>query len=410
MKYNNLTKLALGLALGLQMPAQAGPAAEATPASSGNAGDWCATLKSKPTLYKNKENPYIQEVGIEGRLQWQTAHIDVHGLTDDSDTFTEWRRARLGTKIKFLNYFSAKYQINVVDDDRPSGGDVDWGYDSIDEAYLTFDLGKAINTSYWDDLNVGYGRYKYTLGYESTASSKKLLTVERSALSNKVYGSSRPTGLKLEAAKDDWEFAAALYSSTTQGSNDQEFNGWQDGEILWFHAGYAPEGNWTYGFDLSYNTADPTDGDDSQVAHKWATSLNAEYEEGRFGIIGDLIVGENLDNTDPDREGTFYGAMVMPYYWIIEDKLQGVVQVQHMQSSDPEGVRFNSRYGRRNHSASVNSGRGDSHQSIYAGLNYYLCDHNAKIQAGVEYQQLDTPDPAGDVETLTYILGIRSYF
>lgn len=121
-----------------------------------------------------------------------------------------------------------------------------------------------------------------------------------------------------------------------------------------------------------------------------------------------MIAGENLDSTNADREGTFYGAMVMPYYWLMEDKLQWVGQIQYMASDEDEGVRFNSRYGRRNHTADVNSGRGDTHLSLYTGLNYYLCDHNAKVQAGIEYQDLDTPD--GSVDTLTYILAVRTYF
>lgn len=49
-----------------------------------------------------------------------------------------------------------------------------------------------------------------------------------------------------------------------------------------------------------------------------------------------------------------------------------------------------------------------AHLSLYTGLNYYLCDHNAKVQAGIEYQDLDTPD--GSVDTLTYILAVRTYF
>ncbi|MDX1681115.1 MAG: porin [Akkermansiaceae bacterium] len=399
MKYNNVSKLALGATLALQVPA----AAE-------NSGDWCSMLKSKPTIYKNSDNPYIQEIGFEGRLQWQTASIDVNGIngTSDEDTFTEWRRARLGTKVKFLNYFSAKYQANFVSDGRPSGGELEWDYQDIDEAYLTFDLNKAMGGSYFDDLAVGYGRYKYTLGYESTASSKKLLTVERSALANKVYGSSRPTGLKVDAAKGDWEFSAALYSTSEDGSENEFFSGFNDGEVLWFHAGYAPSGNWTYGFDASYNTADPTEGDDSNITTKWATSINAEYSSGNFGVIYDLIAGENLDSSNADREGTFYGAMVMPYYWVMEDKLQWVGQVQYMASDEDEGVRFNSRYGRRNHAANVNSGRGDNHLSLYTGLNYYICDHNAKVQGGIEWQDLDTP--SGSVDTLTYILAVRTYF
>ena len=145
MKYNNLTKLALGAFIGLQMPAIAGPAAEAAPAS--KCGEWCSTLKSKPKLYSNMENPYIQEIGIEGRLQWQTASTELDDVTgaDFNELLTEFRRARLGTKIKCLNYFTAKYQVNMVDDDRPSNGDIEWDYQDIDEAYLEFDLGKALN-------------------------------------------------------------------------------------------------------------------------------------------------------------------------------------------------------------------------------------------------------------------------
>jgi len=126
--------------------------------------------------------------------------------------------------------------------------------------------------------------------------------------------------------------------------------------------------------------------------------------------VGDFIVGDNGDQSNASREGNFYGFMAMPYYWLIEDKLQAVAQFQHMASSDDNGVRSNSRYGNRLHSqeGGFNSGRGDSHQSVYTGLNYYLCDHNAKFQGGVEYQQMDTP--TGDFDTLTYILAFRSYF
>ena len=407
MKYNNLTKLALGAFLGLQMPALAGPAAEAAPAS--NSGDWCSMLKSKPKLYKNKENPYIQEIGIEGRLQWQTAAVDGDDVNGDefSETFTEFRRARLGTKIKFLNYFTAKYQVNMVDDDRPSNGDIEWDYQDIDEAYLEFNLGKLIDTPF-DDLTVGYGRYKYTLGYESTTSSKKLLTVERSALGNKVYGSARPTGLKVEAAKGDWEFAAAIYSTSQDGDDHETFGSWQDGETFWFHATYAPEGAWTYGFDFSYSNRD--EDDDDEVPTQWATSFNAEYDGGNWGIIGDFILGENVNSGNGDREGNFYGFMVMPHGWIMEDKLQWVGQFQYMASSEDEGVRMNSRYGRRleAYGADMNGGRGDKHMSLYTGLNYYLCGHNAKLQAGIEYQDLDTP--SGNADTLSYIFAVRSYF
>lgn len=408
MKTNTLTKLAVGLALGLQMPATAGPDAVAAPTSNG--GDWCSLLQSKPKLYQNKKNPYIQEIGIEGRAQWQTAHIDVNGIGDeDSDTFTEWRRVRLGTKVKFLNYFSAKYQVNVVSDGRPSGNDLQWGYDSIDEAYVEFDLGKALGDNYFDSISLKYGMHKYLLGQEATESSKNILTPERSAISNKVYQSGRLTGLMGYAEKNDWTFGAGIYSSSQHGASNQEFSGWQDGIVYWLHAAYKASDNLTLAADFAYNDVDRLGGDDDALGYDWAASISAVYENGRFGTITDFIFGDNGDQTNTDREGNFYGIVVMPYYWIVEDKLQAVVQLQHMASNDPEGVRFNSRYGGRNHNATVNSGRGDSHQSIYTGLNYYLCDHNAKIMAGMEYQQLDAPGPE-DVESLTWILAVRTCF
>ena len=42
--------------------------------------------------------------------------------------------------------------------------------------------------------------------------------------------------------------------------------------------------------------------------------------------------------------------------------------------------------------ASRRQERGDSYHSIYAGLNYYLCGNNSKVQVGAEYETLDTTD------------------
>jgi len=297
--------------------------------------------------------------------------------------------------------------VNLVDDLGPEGGDLHWGYESIDEAFLAFDAAKAFNIGYFDELELKYGRIKYVLGYEAWESSKNIMTVERSAISNKVYQSARPTGFQVDAVKGDWNYSAGIFSSTTQGDVDKEFSGWQDGVIYWLHAGYKANDQWSFGTDFTYNDVDA--GDDDQLGYEWAGALYTHYNQGRFGVHGDLIIGDNGDNhSNPERRGNFYGIVVMPYYWIIEDKLQAVVQLEHMASSEAQGVRINSRYGRRDHSAAVNSGRGDNHQSIYAGLNYHLCDHNAKIMGGVEWQQMDTP--AGDFDTLTYVVAFRSFF
>jgi hypothetical protein len=120
------------------------------------------------------------------------------------------------------------------------------------------------------------------------------------------------------------------------------------------------------------------------------------------------LIGDNGDNDNDERTGTFYGFVIMPSYWIIADKLEAVARYSFQASDEDEGIRSNSRYLRRDHGGDVNSGFGDQHQSIYGGLNYLLCGHNAKIMAGVEYETLDTD--AGDVDALTWWLAFRMFF
>lgn len=413
----------LVISLGLHLPALAGPEAQTVPSTPfSNQGDWCTWLQDKPgTLHKNKENPHLQEFRLEGRLHFQTAHLqgeDVNN-SDYSSDFNEFRRFRLGASAKFFQYFGAKVSFDLVNDERidaePNAG-LDWGYEQIDEAYLSFDLGKAIGESPFDTLSVSYGRVKYKFGQEARTSSNELLTVERSAISNKVYGSYRPTGVNVDGTINQWSFTGALYSSTTDGADNEAFNGWQDDVIFYASAGYKVSDQLNLRADYVYNNADVTEGDDSLLAYAWATSFNAEYDAGPWGIIGDFIYGDNggaRTGNAPSNRDEFWGLVVMPYYWILPDKLQLVGQYQYGGADDSAGFRINNRYGRARGTGGtsgidVNSGRGDEHNSFYGGLNYYICGQSLKIQAGVEYQTMDTP--IGDFNTLTYLLAFRTFF
>ena len=93
---------------------------------------------------------------------------------------------------------------------------------------------------------------------------------------------------------------------------------------------------------------------------------------------------------------------------LIADKLEAVVRHPYQGSDEAEGIATNSRYLRRQHDADVNGGRGDAHHSLYAGLNYFACGHNAKIMSGVEWESLDTA--GGDMDALTLWLAFRRYF
>lgn len=376
-----------------------------------NSGDWCEWYGNKPgILYKNSDNPFLQEFQIEGRLQYQTAYVDGDDVTGGSwnETYDEYRRARLGVKAKFLQYFGVKYQVNLVSDGRPSGNNLNWGYQDIDEAYITFNVAKAFGLDQFEKLDFIYGRQKFVLGHEADLSSTKLLTVERSAISNRIYGSYRPTGATLKGEIGAFDFATSIYSSTTDGTNNETFNGFQDSIIYLVRIGYTVNDALRIYADAVYNNAEVNGTEDSVMGYEWATSVGFQYDAGTWGINGDFIYGDNGSQTNPNRGDAFYGVVFTPYVWLVEDKLQAVAQYQYQGSDANQGVRINSRYGRRAGNTGVNGGRGDSHHSVYAGLNYYICGHSAKIQGGIEYQTMDTP--VGDFDTLTYILAFRTYF
>lgn len=402
--------LALGLTLGLHAPAIAGEetaAPAAAPAAASNPGDWCSWLQNKPgTLYKNPENPFLQGVQIGGRLHYQASYIDGEDANgrDFNDSYDEYRRVRLESKIDFLQFFSANIKLNMVNDGRPAGNDLDWGYDTFDEAVFTFDIKKAFGAGALDALKVNYGRFKFNMTEEVHMSSKEIYTVERSAIANKLYGANnRPTGVTVDAAMGKWSGTVGVFS----GEDDSEFiGGWNDGLAYYFSVAHETSDEWRLILDFVAN--DPS-GTDDYLGYDWATAFNAVYEKDRFGFLSTLVIGENSDGV-VNRDGSFHALVAMPWYWVVENRLQAVVQYQYAGSSESEGIRTNSRYVRSQHSpgVNVNGGRGDELHTLYAGLNYHICGDNAKIMGGVEYASLDTP--RGDVNALTYLVGFRTFF
>lgn len=401
--------LALGLAVGLQIPAVAGTetqAAAPAPAPS-NPGDWCEWLQNKPgQLYKNAENPILQSFQIGGRFQYQAAYLDGNDVNDRDFNVTqdEYRRVRLETKADFLKYFSANIKLNMVNDERRSGGTLDWGYEDFDEAVFSFDIKKAFGAGPLDTLKLNYGRFKFNMTEEVHMSSKEIYTVERSAIANKLYGANnRPTGVTVDAALGKWSGTVGVFS----GEDDSEFiGGWNDGQAYYLSLAHETSDEWRFVLDAVVNDEDQ--GGDDFLGYDWGTALNAIYTQDRFGAVGTVAFGDN--NGGGNRDGSFHAIMLMPYYWIIEDRLQAVVQYQYAGSSESEGIRTNSRYVRSENptGVDVNGGRGDQLHTVYAGLNYHFCGDNLKLMGGVEYTNLDTP--AGDVDAVTWLIAFRTFF
>ncbi len=389
---------------------------------SANNGDFCAWLKNKPgTLYKNTDNPYIQEVSFFGRLHLQYANVngdDINGNSFSQD-FDTVRRFRIGTKIKFLNHFTLQARANMAADSRHNPAAAlrnrtfrfqrNW-----DQIRLSYSRKNVVG---FDKVTASYGRHNIGVGAEARMSSKKIKTVERTALSNKIFDN-RYTGFLLSLDKGDWSGIVGFLSlDATNGVGK-----WTHGEAIYLLSEHELNLG-TLSFDLFYNLDTNrvigTSGyDEVGVGYKWAATVSYVTNIGDWNLLTQAVYGDNggvdyRGAASKNRTGNFYGIIIMPSTFIIEDKLEFVTRYSYQGSTEDRGIRVNSRYTRANHNGNVNGGRGDSHHSIYAGLNWYLCDHNAKFMVGLEYETLDTPNAGGtknEADTTTFWAAYRMYF
>lgn len=374
----------------------------------------CKWLDHDPgLLFEDKKNPWISSFEIGGRFQYQAAYVDGNDVNgrDYHDAYDEYRRLRLESKTEFLKYLTAEINLNLVDDNRFRDGghqDVSWGYDRFDEASLEFDIGKAFGDGFLDGIKLKYGRMKLKMSEEAHQSSKEIYTIERSTLSDRLGGEEgRPTGVTLELDKADWELTLGVFS----GEDDADFlGGWNDGEFYYASLEWKPDDDLTFRLDYSQN--DRSGADDS-LGYSWAGALSAHYDKKEWGFITEAVYGDN--GSAPDlierRQGNFTGFVVMPWYWIIEDKLQAVVRYEYGSSSELQGLQTTSRYLRAAHDDLLvddDNGRGHQLNSIYFGLNYHFCPDKLKIMGGISYDDLDTRE--SNVRTMTYEVAFRAAF
>lgn len=379
--------------------------------------NWCEWLRDDPGLFTPKhENPWFQSFHIGGRFHYQAAYLegtDINGL-DFNDKYDEYRRFRLETKTEFLKYFTAELNVNLVSDNRFRDdfySDLEWGYDRFDEASLEFDIGKAFGTGFLDGIKAKYGRMKLKMTEEQHMSSNEIYTIERSGIADKLGGEqSRPTGFTLELDKGDYELVLGVFSA----EDDSDFiGGWNDGEFFYGSFTWKPDKDFWMVLDYSQNNLDDKALVDDALGYGWAASLSATYEKKRWGIMAEAIYGDNggANGLIVRRAGDFHSFVVMPWVWIVEDKLQAVLQYQYVGAPESQGLQIPTRYIRAEHenpAVDVDNGRGNEHHYLYAGLNYHLCKDRIKLMGGVALDDLTTR--TGEVKGLTWQVAFRTAF
>ncbi len=382
---------------------QAGPSQMVKEKSDSNAGDFCKTLEEFGNIYKDKDNPYIQEVSVFGRIHAQYAYVDGSDVdgNDFNYDFEEIRRFRAGLKIKFLNDFQIKGSVNLEDDRKPQGQSRKFGYEDFDKFTLSYKMSDVLGL---DKLSITYGRHIIRVGQEAHTSSREIKTVERAAITGKVYGG-RYTGVSLTGTRGEVEGTLGFYSL-----DDSDFIGnWDAGNAIYMSTEFEAFGGDLI-LDLFYNLDQGSTDDEIGVGYEWAASAGWSGEIYDWDLAVNFIVGDNGADSKGEREGAFYGFIVMPSKDIIKDKLEFVTRYQFQGSTENQGIRLGSRYIRRSEQGGtdLDGGRGKAHHSLYTGLNYFLCDQQCKLMAGVEYETLDAVE--GDADATTLWMAFRTYF
>ncbi len=353
----------------------------------GNTGDWADTLKNIGKVYKNKSNPYIQEVKFFGRAHYQWGYTDGENGGDSfSGNGDELRRLRFGTSIKFLNGFKLVGRANFT---KGSFRDVSIGYDSMDELYLSYSFGESI--AGFEDVSLGYGRYKVAFGGEEHISSKKIKTIERSNLNNH-FAPGRATGGVLKFKTAGIGVTAGLFSS----DEDQTLGQWNGDNAVYASLDFkALNGEVTLDYLNASNVGAFEDTD-------WAASLTYNTSIGNWDLLTNFTYGD-------DGNENVYGVVIMPSTYLIEDKLEAVFRYQWAHATG-DVLQATSRYARRIYSSETGGSLpgGDDNHTFYAGLNYFLSGHHAKVMLGVEYETLD--GDTTDVEATTVWTALRMYF
>ena len=330
--------------------------------------------------YENDSNPIVQQVLFSGRYQHE-----YNALGADQGDNGEWnvRRMRLGPKVTLFRNWLVHGEVEVNPQEATPF------YLRVTDLYVKWTQSPAF------EVTVGKRGVAFTM--DGSTSSKELLTIDRSNLSNNIWFSQEYIpGISVSGEVDAWVYYGGVYSG---GRANREFGEFDAGVFTLAAVGYdfgeslgvkeaLLMGNYVYQQEDSGNTFT------RQLEH--VVSVNFKFEAERWGVRGDLSRATGyLGQSD------LFGLMAMPFV-NLTDKLQAIGRYTLITSDLPNGVRL-STYENR-----VVSGRGDRYNEGYLGLNYFFYGHKLKLQSGLQFTNLrDRANDGGEYAGVSWTNGLR---
>lgn len=398
------------------------------------------------TLYES-DSGFVRKVKFIGRYQGQIISqqedvFDPLGINTARNGFHQYqvRRFRVGADIGLAHNLSFKTNFNISDSGGANRGVFrNEFFNSIDEMVLEWEPDHYVDPKApVRNFRLNYiavGKMKQKITREYSTSSKRILTIERSQIVNEVI-SSKPWGVTIgfEFGGIEQEIGGWIYgihndfglnnrlnfpnshsrggltyraskeiSDITEVFFDYQFTNNSSGFARNFQGGVSRAGRGNANAGLG-------------SAYEHVIALGSENDFGRLQLTTDLIFaanrevrnGNQFQNRDIIAAGNdTWGFVILPTYDITE-KLQAVFKYAYSDSGRQERTqRFSTNPGGVGNTRFTY----DDYHTFYAGLNYYICEHNLKIMAGYEYATGEIYGVNGsDIDSSTWMLGFRTYF
>ena len=332
------------------------------------------------TLYDDKSNRVVQRVLFTGRFQHEFA-----GINADQGDLDEWntRRFRVGPRVTLFR----DYTVHVEAELNPQ--EIDPLYMRLTDAYVQWSKSARLA------ITVGKQSIPYTM--DGATSSKELLTIDRSNLTNNIwFPQEYLPGVGVAGKIARWNYRLTTYSAGQANKEFGEFNG---GIATLAVVGYdftdalgvkeaLLSGNYVH------QTPDVRNTFTRQLED--ILSINLRLESARWGLRTDVSAAAGyLGQSD------IWGVMAMPYL-NITDKLQAIGRYTFLGSDDPNGLLLGTYENR------IVRGRGDEYNELYLGANYFFYGQKLKLQTGLQFADMnDRANDGGEYSGTSWTTGLR---
>lgn len=375
--------------------------------------------KTPARLYKNPDNPWIQEFNLSLRAQYQCGWTDPHEeLYPGSQGYEdEIRRLRAGWNMTFLKDWKLVniWNLGGVDGFGYNSGGV-WNHHRNITGNL-YDLHLEYKTR---EVTISIGKNFPAHLMEFRESSADYLVPEIAIAEESVRGdNSYGVIVSNTDKKAPFGWMAGAWSATLTGTR-QAWTNWESAftQLQLSHAVSVPcmkdESrvylDWLHAFSNMNEFAD----NDFRALYSGVKAQNifALYYRGKSGPFS--IMTEVLWAQDPMsrkvngqvvRPGDIYGFILTPG-WMLTDHIQAVVRYQWATGNN--ALKMCSRY---TSLARTGGAYVDSWQSISLGFNFYALPDDPsrfKIMTMAEYGNSDRKSGVSGFSGWTYIIG--AYF